>query len=234
MSREQALEYNRMLSGPHSENGRLPDARQLIGGLREACAMPFSEKLSHVVEECVDRSLNGRQTIVVCARLAQSDAIQDALELFRIRSARIDSTTSGKQGGQADAFRNRQADVLLMGSKCAEGHSFSDCDRLIIPSLDWPGQSLPQTIGRICRLDSTGQADIEILIHPGTIEEHQLSRLYLKTDLAAALLHGDNFDEEQEQYLATACRPVDAANLNPECQYQYNHGTLECESARSL
>ena len=234
MSLEQALEYNRRLSGPRSEKGRLPDARQLIGGVREACAMPFSEKLSHVVEECVERSLNGQQTIVVCARLAQSDAIQDALDLFCIPSARIDSTTSGKQGGQADAFRNRQADVLLMGSKCAEGHSFSDCDRLIIPSLDWPGQSLPQTIGRICRLDSTGRADIEILIHPGTIEEHQLARLYLKTDLAAALLHAHDFDEEQEQYLATACRPIDTANLNPESQYQYTHGTLERESAPHL
>ena len=234
MSKEQALEYNRRLTGPRSEKGRLPDARQLIGGLREACAMPFSEKLRRIQVECTRRYACLQPTIIVCARLAQSDAIQSALEQAGIPTARIDTTTSGKHGEQADRFRSGEAAVLLMGAKCAEGHSFSQCDRLIIPSLEWAGQSLIQTIGRICRLDSTGQADIEILIHPGTIEEHQLARLYLKTDLAAALLRADAFDEDQEQYLVATCQPMETDSLIPETQYRHAYGTIECEPAPHL
>lgn len=235
MSKEQAESYNHWLFAAPRKGSVKHGAWLMIAHLREACAepcdhakkrggpavpSPLNGKVEHIVRECCSREFfEGKQTIVVCARVAQSSAIQKALEANGITVARIDRTTSGKHGVEANKFRNKQAGVLIMGIKCAEGHSFSECDKLIIASLEWPGQTMPQAIGRICRLDSTNQADIEILVHPGTIEEAMLARLTCKSDLATAILSGDTFDSHQEEYAASACRPVGTSNLYPASHY---------------
>ena len=232
MSVEQAVAYNYWLTQPPA--GGAGEAWTMIAHLRECCAEPWSHarkhggppvpspangKLLHIVETCSARALIGQPTLVVCSRLAQSDAVVEMLSQQGIQCARIDTSTSGKHGQQADDFRSGRKLVLIMGVKCAEGHSFSDCDKLLIASHEWAGQTMPQAIGRICRLDSSGTADIEILVHPDTIEEHIVARLNCRSDLASAILSGDTFDGDLDEYAAAACRPIVTANLKPASNY---------------
>lgn len=232
MSLEQAIAYNHWLTQPPI--GGAGEAWTMIAHLRECCAEPWSHavkhggppvpspvngKLLHIVETCSARAAIGKSTLVVCSRLAQSDAIVEMLSQQGIQCARIDTSTSGKHGQQADDFRSGRKPVLLMGVKCAEGHSFSDCDKLMIASHEWAGQTMPQAIGRICRLDSSGTADIKILVHPNTIEEHIVARLHCRSDLASAILSGDTFDPHLDEYAASACRPIETNNLIPASAY---------------
>lgn len=155
------------------------------------CMSNFNPKtimILQLVHQCLAR---GEQVVVVAARKGQSTAVAARLMEAGIPISRIDSTIDASEhAAQAAAFKEGRTRVMLMGIKCAQGHSFDQCPNLIIGSLEWSYGSLHQAKGRVWRLTSPKPVKVWCVLHAGTIEELLFDRVALKQDAATICLRG--------------------------------------------
>ncbi len=158
---------------------------------RGMCKSNFNHKtitILQLVRDCLKR---GEQVVVVSARVGQSSELASRLANAKIPIARIDSTVKPElHAAEANRFKKGDARVMLMGIKCAQGHSFDQCPNLIVGSLEWSYGTLNQAQGRVWRLTSPKPVKIWCVLHQNSIEELLFDRVALKQDAATLCLHG--------------------------------------------
>jgi hypothetical protein len=143
-----------------------------------------------ILELTRDLLREGEQVVIVNARIAVNDAIHDRLTEAGIPVSRIDSSPrSGNHSEEANLFKQGHTRVMLMGIKCAVGHSFSNCRRLIISSLEYAPGALDQACWRVDRIN-TKDAKIYCILHAGSYEETQFDTVALKGDASQIILQG--------------------------------------------
>lgn len=127
----------------------------------------------------------------------------------------------------------KQADVLIMGIKCAVGHSFNECPNLIVGSLEYSFGSLHQARGRVFRVNSKRNIKIYCVLHKDTIEEIIFDVVAVKQDAATICLHGKRIPRD--------FKPVDMSEVLAQTIIGFKGEALserECEnkwpSLRSL
>lgn len=174
-----------------------------LGRLRGICSDPlgrkfnngtvgsnFNPKLIMTLELIKEALARKEQIIHVSSSVGQTSEVYNRLNEARIKCSRIDSEAFNHVM-EANNFKNGKSQVLLMGSKCAVGHSFPKCNNMIIGSFDWSYGSFHQAIGRIYRVNSVKDANIKVLLNKDTIEESMFDKLADKRDAATICLHGE-------------------------------------------
>lgn len=158
---------------------------------RGKCKSNFNPKQVTILQLIRDCLAKGEQVVNVAARVGQSDALALRLTEAGIPYARIDSTVPADlHTAEANRFKRGDARVMLMGIKCAQGHSFDRCPNLIVGSLEWTYGSLHQAKGRVWRLNSWKPVRVWCVLHKNSIEELLFDRVALKQDAATLCLHG--------------------------------------------
>lgn len=207
MGREQEKLYaywlNRANYFPEFKSA-LTIAQVQVSRLRGVCASPasldytrgmaksnFNPKAVTILQLIRDCLAKGEQVVVVSARIGQSDELSRRLVAAGITMSRIDSTVPAHMHtSEAARFKRGDARVMLMGIKCAQGHSFHRCPNLIIGSLEWTYGSLHQAKGRVWRLNSWKPVRVWCVLIKNSIEELLFDRVALKQDAATLCLHG--------------------------------------------
>lgn len=196
---------------------------------RGLCKSNFNSKMVTILELVRDCLGKGEQAVVVSARVGQSAAIASRLTDAGVQVARIDSTVPAElHTAEANRFKKGDARVMLMGIKCAQGHSFDQCPNLIIGSLEWSYGTLHQAKGRVWRLTSPKAVKIWCVLHKNTIEELLFDRVALKQDAATLCLHGKRVPRD--------FKTLDASEILAEHIVNYDAGNgeilseTECES----
>jgi SNF2 family DNA or RNA helicase len=155
------------------------------------CKSNFNPKMVTILQLIRDCLGKGEQVVVVAARVDQSDALAVKLSEAGVPISRIDSSISADlHTAEANRFKKGDSRVMLMGIKCAQGHSFDRCPNLIIASLEWSYGTLHQAKGRVWRLTSPKAVKIWCVLHKNTIEELLFDRVAVKQDAATLCLHG--------------------------------------------
>lgn len=150
----------------------------------------FNPKLISTLELVTEILAAREQVVIVSARQGFNNEIASRLEEARIPYGRIDSTIPTRQHSRESAeFKQGKTRVLLMGIKCAEGHSFDQCRNLIITSLEYSYGSFDQALGRVDRLMSKG-ARIRCVLHRASIEEVMFDTVATKGESADICLKG--------------------------------------------
>ena len=151
---------------------------------------PYNPKLSTILGLCRDIFDEGKQVVIVNARIGITDCIATLLEQCGIPYSRIDSTMPPRKAAtQASNFKQGKSRVMLMGIKCAQAYSFDQCDRLIIGSLEYSYGSFEQAKGRIDRITSRTSKIYCVLVQ-ASIEETLFDSVATKQDAAAICLLG--------------------------------------------
>lgn len=198
---------------------------------RGMCKSNFNPKTVTILQLIRDCLRRGEQVVVVSARVAQSAALARRLSEAGIPIARIDSSVPPDlHTAEANRFKKGEARVMLMGIKCAQGHSFDQCPNLIIGSLEWSYGTLHQAKGRVWRLTSWKPVRIWCVLHKNTIEELLFDRVALKQDAATLCLHGKRVPRDfktldPSEILAEHIVDYDAGNgevlSESECESQW-------------
>jgi SNF2 family DNA or RNA helicase len=158
---------------------------------RGLCKSNFNPKAVTILQLIRDCMARGEQAVVVSARVGQSDELARRLADAGVPIARIDSTIAAElHTAEANRFKRGDARVMLMGIKCAQGHSFDRCPNLIVGSLEWTYGSLHQAKGRVWRLTSWKPVKVWCVLVKNSIEELLFDRVALKQDAATLCLHG--------------------------------------------
>lgn len=157
---------------------------------------PFNPKLIAVLELVRDILGAGRQVVIVSARLGFTDRVQSLLLEAGIPYSRIDSSnSSGNHSEEAAAFKQGHTRVMLMGLKCAVGHSFGQCKDLIIGSLEYSPGPFDQAKGRVDRITSKGSR-IYCVLHENSIETTMFDTVALKDDASRIILRGQRIPRD--------------------------------------
>lgn len=202
-----------------------PFSVEYNGGI---CKSDFNPKTIAILELIRDCMRRGEQVVVVSARVEQSNALAARLRDAGVPIARIDSTVDAQHHtAEANRFKRGDARVMLMGIKCAQGHSFDMCPNLIIGSLEWSYGSLHQAKGRVWRLTSRRPVKVWCVLHKNTIEELLFDRVAMKQDAATICLRGMRVPRD--------FMPMDASEVLAEHIVDYSgagdtKSELECES----
>lgn len=155
--------------------------------LRNLCAE--STEKAHQIAARVTASDGA--SVVVSARKLQTSEISTLLAAEKRSIGRIDSTTNPKlHGPTSAAFQRGEMNVLLMGIKCAYGHSFPDCDNIHIVSLEWSNGSFDQALGRVYRINSQRPVHAYVYLLRGTIEERMFDDVCAKQSTANTIIFG--------------------------------------------
>jgi len=169
--------------------------------LRGICADPEGREWNNIVESIwnpktlatmqkIKKLIEvGEQVVHISAFKGQNDIIAKALAEMNVSYSRIDSSTSN-HAKQSDSFKTGKTKVMLMGIKCAVGHSFDNCRHLIIGSLEWSYGTFNQALGRIYRLNSPRDVECTIILIKDSIEELMFDRLAQKEDAATICTKG--------------------------------------------
>jgi len=156
----------------------------------------FNPKIISTLEMIQDLMSNGHQVVIINSRTGLATEIQQRLAEAGIECGRIDSTVPAKDHSlMANRFKKKEIPVLLMGIKCAVGHSFDDCKHLIICSLEYSYGTFQQAIGRVDRITSKN-SQIYCLLHKDTIEDHMFDVVATKGDAAIICLKGERVPRE--------------------------------------
>ena len=150
---------------------------------------PFNNKIIAVLESALSCLLKGEQVVIVYSHLGQAAELHRRLTQAGITTSRIDSTTRS-HSMEANYFKAKKTQVLLMGIKCAQAYSFSQCTNLIIASLDWSYGKFNQALGRVYRLNSHKDVSIYCILIQDSVEEMIYDKLVTKEDAATIVLHG--------------------------------------------
>ena len=193
----------------------------IIGRLREIAASPqgsllpgpqvtsdFNPKLVACLELVASILERGEQVVIISSRIEQSNIVHNLLAegIGRENISRIDSTVGAKNAaGESAKFKSGDTRVMIMGIKCAAGHSFSHCPHEIILSIEYSYGPFHQAKGRIDRVNSAQQANIYVMLHKDSIEESMFDNCALKQDAATICLHGQRIPRD---YI-----PVDMADV---------------------
>lgn len=154
-------------------------------------ASDFNPKTATVLEVLAKELKSGEQVLVSCARLGQTDELERRLIEAGVKTSRIDGTvTASAHSDQANAFKRGETHVMLMGIKCALGHDFYQCSRMVIASIEWGYGVLHQAEGRVYRLNSPKPVEVTVILNENTIEETIFDRVAQKQDAATICLHG--------------------------------------------
>lgn len=164
----------------------------------DLCASNFNPKVVTVLQMVKENLDKGEQTVVIYSRVGQGSEIARRFGESGIQFGRIDSTRN-KHALQASQFKKKVFPVLLMGINCAQAYSFENCPNLIVASLDWGYGSLYQALGRVHRLNSPKECNINVLLFENTIEEAIFDRVATKQDAATLCLHGKRVDRNYQQ-----------------------------------
>ena len=181
-------------------------AGRIIGRLREIAAAPsavtfggppvqsdFNPKIITCLELLATMLERGEQCVIISSRIEQSNAVYKLLAeaIGKDQISRIDSTVGPKNAaGESARFKSQQTRVMIMGIKCATGHSFSHCPNEIILSIEFNYGPFHQAKGRIDRVNSVQKARIYVILHKDSIEESMYDRCATKQDAATICLHG--------------------------------------------
>jgi len=179
-------------------------ARKQITYLRNICADPagfdhggpkvksnFNPKTVAILELARDIIAKGDPFVIVCARKGQTDTLHRALKEAGVLLSRIDSTVSAEQHShQSNLFKAHKTQGLLLGMRCANSYSFSECPCMIIGSLEYSWGSLAQARGRVDRVNSQRPATIYCVLHKHSLEEVIFDVVGTKSDSASICLQG--------------------------------------------
>ncbi len=169
--------------------------------LRGICADPKGREWNTIVQHDMNPKTyaiikhiqrlvdEGEQVIHIAAFHGQNDIIGRYLSGRNISYSRIDGSVKN-HAKQAHMFKEGKTSVLLMGIKCAQGHSFSNCRHLIIGSLEWSYGSFNQALGRVFRLNSPHDVNCTIFLVRESIEELMYDKLGQKESSASICLLG--------------------------------------------
>ena len=211
------LDYNRILvpkTLPTGETVSVPIV---------PCRSNFNPKtvaILKVAALCLGRQ---EQVVIVSARVGQSNELARRFTEAGVPIARIDSTVAPElHAAEANRFKRGDARVMLMGIKCAQGHSFDQCPNLIIGSLEWSYGTLAQAQGRVWRLTSPKPVKVWVVLHENTIEEVLFDRVATKRDAATLCLHGRRVPRD--------FKPMDMAEILAEHIESYRAQTGKPES----
>lgn len=198
---------------------------------RGMCKSNFNAKIVTTLEIIRDCLRKGQQVVHVASRVDQNAELARRLSQAGIAIARIDSTVKAElHTAEANRFKRGDARVMLMGIKCAQGHSFEACPNLIVGSLEWTPGTLHQAKGRVWRLNSPIPVKVWVILHKNTIEEVLFDRVATKQDAATLCLHGRRVPRDYKQLdvdeiLAEHVVDYDAANgeilSETECETQW-------------
>ena len=154
--------------------------------LRSACSRPDSNpKLDALMLELQGCLGRGEQVVVVSARLSTTQSIAERLAASGIPTARIDSTVPADNHSiEAASFVEGQASVMLMGIKCAQSYSFSNCPNLLMASAEFSFTTFWQAVGRVWRVTSPRPVSVKSFVFKDTVEERVLKTVLHKRQLA--------------------------------------------------
>ncbi len=156
-----------------------------VSKMRELVLKPGLNKLTPIWHRIAEARSSILPIVVVSPRHAMTDALRDRDN----GEALIDGRTSDP-AYQAKRFKEGKAQVLFMGTRCAQGYSFSHCNQMVISALDFSLASFWQTIGRVWRLDSLKDGHVHIYMYKNTIEEAVLNRVLRRNEVARSILGG--------------------------------------------
>lgn len=158
---------------------------------RQVCA-DDRNKSAALISDAISVVHSGQQVVVVCARISQSNFIASIFEAAGVRFARIDSTTSAKKhSSMAAAFKRGDIEAMILGIKCAYGHSFDRCQNILVGSLEWDRGTANQAVGRCYRVTTKLPVFARFYCLRGTIDGRQLNDVCLKEHAANDALYGE-------------------------------------------
>jgi len=158
---------------------------------------PKMVAMLELIGECLGR---GEQVVIVNARTAPSDALERLLAQAGIACSRIDTTVpASSHARQSWQFKQGKTRVMLMGIKCAQGHSYSDCPNLLIGSLEYNAGSFEQACGRVDRINSGTPPRIYVILTEQTIEEAMFDTVATKDDAAKIVLRGQRVARDWQE-----------------------------------
>ena len=182
MPSEQADVYETLASGGFG----FEDVRPRQAALRNFCARPQTSPKNHAMVTRVQSLVAaGEKVVVVCSRVSQTTDLRAELESFGVSCSRIDGTVpSDQHGEEAQKFKDGVANVMLMGIKCAQSHSFECAAYLLIGSMEYSFSTFWQAIGRVWRVNSPRPVTIDCFVLARTIEERIIKAVLAKQALA--------------------------------------------------
>lgn len=164
------------------------------------------------VQQCLDR---GEQVMVGSPYRAFSHELHNMLLAAGVSSILLDGSKSPKLRAQeASDFKNFKYSVMVAGIKAmGEGHSFEQCQNLILPSLSWAFDENEQFIHRVWRMNSPKPVNIYTITTQHSIDERVAELFHEKGDSAALALDGrlfadDSKDIDLEDLLAETIKAI--------------------------
>lgn len=149
----------------------------------------FTPKIVATLEKSLECFEKGEQVVIVYCRTAMGDELAKRFLQAGVSCSRIDSTVK-YHATEASQFKAKNTQVMLMGIKCAQAYSFSQCSNLIIASLEWSYGVFSQALGRVYRLNSPRPVTVYVILMKNSIEEAMYDKLGSKEDTAKICLHG--------------------------------------------
>ena len=210
--------------------------------LRCLCADPHGVKYNNVEGKLVMSNYNpktvatlrmiadfvnkGEQVVYVAFNNGQIDEIRKRLDLADVSYSMIRGDVKD-QPSQAARFKRGETMVMLMNIFCAQAHSFENCKHMIIGSLEWSYGKFAQACGRIHRINSPEDVDVNVILHEHTIEELLFEKVGTKEDAATICMKAEHSNSD--------AKPVDPSELLAEHFENFssgNHDVMdeeECE-----
>jgi len=178
------IEWMRTIcTDPVHASTRAPQEAPMVGE-------SFNPKVAAILELTAAAMRNGEQVVIVNARKGITDVLHNRLEEAGVPVSRIDSSDrSGNHAEESNLFKRGFTKVMLMGIKCAVGHSYAQCKNLIIGSLEYSAGPFEQAQGRVDRLTSK-ESRIYCILHRNTIEEVMFDTVAMKDDASKIILRG--------------------------------------------
>lgn len=257
MGRDQAKLYAFYLNRANIPASHpLVRARKQTAWLRGICADPagfrhggsrtpkvasnMNPKVVAILELCRDIFARGEQVVIVSSRVGLTDTMQLKLAESGVAISRIDSTVQAEQqSAQANLFKRRKTQVMLMGIKCAASHSFDQGNNLIIGALEWNFGSFEQAKGRIDRVTNSCVKNVYCILHKDSIEDVMWELVAVKGDAATICLRGMRVPREfrpvdPSEILAMALDRFDMSGATPEIDCEGNWPKLRDAIRKSL
>lgn len=154
----------------------------------------YNPKTMAIVDIIAQALLSGEQILFVGARNGQIYEIANRLEQAGVSYSLIngDRKRCKSQSSEAASFKQGRTMVMLMNIYCAQAFSFENCSRMIIGSLEWSYGKFAQACGRIHRMNSPKDCEVNVVLHKNSIEELLFEKVATKADAATVMLKGEH------------------------------------------
>lgn len=238
MGKEQSVLYGHFLDRANIQaSNALVRARKQTAYLRNICADPagfthggprvysnMNPKVNAILELVRDIVARGEQFVIINSRIGITSTLHDKLCDAGISISRIDSTISAEEHShQANLFKQRKTQGMLLGIKCAAAWSFDDCVNLIIGSLEFSCGPFVQAKGRIDRVTNKVVKNIYVILHKNSMEEIMFDTVATKDDAATICLRGQRVPRDFKPFdpselMARAIERFDMSGHTPESE----------------